>query len=428
VAKCEQVKALQSPDAGAAPASFAEIGITPEQLREARKGFEALLLSKGFKRPFLTANVDDLMGRAQVELVGKSKRGERIESPVGLLITIAYRRAQNLLTSKERAPDFVGIEAVAEVADDEDAGPENATLNRDREAKVREAVARLTVDERKIVALEFFRQMNLSQAARELGWDESKARRRHKAAMAHLHDLLGVDSADDLVIDIAFFCWLVTALRLPVKFSLVRELETVGEWIGDGIAALAGRVEHVAHRGNEQLAGNPAAASVAEGAGRAAKLCGAAALCAVAVGVATVAQHGSPKPPTREAAKTQASPRTGTARAVSRHASPVASPSASGTQDSQAPAASRRREAATPEGDGRATRQAVGEATSPHPSQPSPQVATEALEETSRPEAGPQVSLPAVGPDGESVENSKKAGGESAAASRASSEFRGLLE
>jgi RNA polymerase sigma factor (sigma-70 family) len=418
------VKALQAPEAGAAPASLAEVGITPGQLREARKGFEALLMSKGFKRPFLTANVDDLMGRAQVELIGKMRRGEHVDSPVGLLITIAYRRAQNLLTSKERAPAFVGIEAVAEVADDEEAGPEHTTLNRDREAKIHAAVARLTVDERKIVALEFFGRMNLSQAARELGWDESKARRRHKAAMGHLHDLLGVESADDLVVDVAFFCWLVTALRLPVRFSALRELETVGQWVGDAVAAVAGRVEYLAHRGNEQLAGNPAAATVAQGAGRAAKVCGAAALCVVAVGVVTVAQHGS-TPQAKETAKSRRAPSSRTAPLEG-----AAQPSAASTADGLPGAgAAGARGGATGQGGGESSgRQAVAEASAPHASQPSPRQATEAIEESSRPEAGPQIAHPAAGPSGESVETAKEAGGESAAASRAATEFRGLLE
>ena len=388
--------------------------LTVEELADARAGFDRYLRGKGFSRAFIEEYAEDLMGKATVELARKIERGEEVKNAPGLLIHIAYRRTQNLLEGKSRAPDLVGLEAVAEVADDEDRAPEAETLDRDRIDKVRAAVARLTIDERKIVALQFFEDMNLSQAARSLGWDESKARRRHKAAMSHLKDLLGVDSSDQVIFDVAFMCWLAVAFGDRYGFNAAREIETIWHRVADLAVVVAERAQGAVHRATSRIGSDPMTAGAVGQAGRAAKVCGAALLCAVGAGAGVVVVGGQgggtdPSHPGRGAANQSSGT---SARRVVIPASVVSpatdAPSADNTSSVRraktAPLSSQRRQEGT-----------VKEAGPAHASQPPPAEVISTLEETNRPTSGPIEPHRSVGAHGTEVGEVEKAGGKTQA-------------
>lgn len=377
-------------------------------LADAKAGFEGYLRAKGWPnaKRFVDDHGEELMGRAQFEMVRSIKNGTRVENVPAFLITVAYRRAQNLLTSKSRAPDIVGLEAVAEIADAGEETPEDSALSQDRSRKIREAVKRLTVDERKVLALRYFEGLSLSKSARELGWDESKARRRHKAAMDHLHDLLGVDSADDLVVDVAFFCWLVVAFRERVGFSLVREIETGWHRVEDVLVAASEKTEHVAHKANTQLSTDPITATTAGNLGRGVRVCGMAALCLLttAGGVAVVRSvDGGGSAGDRAASRPAVVTPTPAEAGVASGAAALAASAGAQSQSGESGAG----ESAPPP--------SVAAAIPPHASQPSPQIATGALEETSRPHNGPTESHPSSAPDGSSVGEGTKSSGKTEA-------------
>jgi RNA polymerase sigma-70 factor (ECF subfamily) len=390
--------------------------LTEEELADARVGFERYLRGKGFSRSFIAEHAEDLMGKANVELAKKIERGDEVRNAPGLLIHIAYRRTQNLLESRASTPDFVGLEAVGEVADDDEQMPEAMALDRDRVGKVRAAVSRLTVEERKIVALEFFEDMNLSQAARSLGWDESKARRRHKAAMTHLKDFLGVDSADQIVFDVAFVCWLAVAFGDRMDFNFSREAEAVWHRLEDAGISIVDRVQAGGHRAHARVGADPVAASAVSGAGRAAKVCGAAVICAIGAGAGVVVvdgQHDAAKPPTPAAREIHVGKPT-KIRAVSQSAEPTA-PATSVKHEKSAPTRVHHRVAFAKQRHQEPKREqeapAIEESAPAPASQPPPAEVISTLEETNRPTSGTVEAHPSSAPDGSEVAEVEKAGG-----------------
>ncbi len=394
-----------------------EGALTEEQLSDARRGFERLLRGKGFSREFIESHAADLMSRAVTEMAAKIKRGDTIHKPAGLLVTIAYRRTQNFLESKERGPAFVGLEAVAELPAEEDGTPEAATLDKDRVAKVHAAVKRLTVEERKLVALEFFQRMNLSQAACELGWDESKARRRHKAAMNHLKELLGVESSDDIAFDIGFLCWLSVAFGQQEGFSLGREIETLWQRAEDLVLVGADKAEHLAHKANARLGGDPSAASAVTGMGRAAKACGVAALCVATAGAGVAVVSGGGTRPVPETHKEAGSfpEATGPAAQIEKNAAAWQGISASaGAAPTRVEHRAKREQVERTPSDG-SDAPAVADVAEPGYSQPPPAEVVQTLEEGSRPSGGPLESHPSTGPEGSAVASNQQSGGASPA-------------
>jgi RNA polymerase sigma factor (sigma-70 family) len=176
------------------------------ELEAARLGFRQLLRCKRFSPHFIDTHAEDLFGTATLEYSRKLAEGEEIYDPPGWLITCAWRRTKSHLEAERSGP----------VVDEEGQGPEDILLDTDRFRKVREAVADLSADQRRILALSYFEGLTVREAGRELRWHSSKAQRAHEGAKRKLHKLLGVSSSDDLAIEIGLAAYLATTATTAV--------------------------------------------------------------------------------------------------------------------------------------------------------------------------------------------------------------------
>lgn len=126
--------------------------LTPAQMESARKGFRGYLYRKGFDTGFIVNESDDLLAKAHAELVAALRRGEKIEDPIGWTIFVAFRQTTRLLAARRARPNEIGIENAADLADLSALTPEEQTEEEDRARKIREAVAKLDEDQRRLVA------------------------------------------------------------------------------------------------------------------------------------------------------------------------------------------------------------------------------------------------------------------------------------
>ena len=255
------------------------------ELEEARLGFIQFLRRKRFSPQFIASHGDDLFATAALEYSRKVAEGEEIDSPAGWLITCAWRRTKSLLEAQGRSPQIVSTDKAEAIEDEMGRSPEDVTLDEDRLRKVQEAVDQLTVEERRLLELAYFEGMAVREAARELHWHPSKAQRCHEAARKHLHQLLGVDSLDELEIIVGLAAYISLAEKgssphLPAGVEAVAD--TVGRAIGHGWA----RAQELARRLPFGGGAEPSATAALGGsAGRAAGVCATAALACLASGV-----------------------------------------------------------------------------------------------------------------------------------------------
>lgn len=255
------------------------------ELEEARLGFIQFLRRKRFSPQFIASHGDDLFATAALEYSRKVAEGEEIDSPAGWLITCAWRRTKSLLEAQGRSPQIVSTDKAEAIEDEMGRSPEDVTLDEDRLRKVQEAVDQLTVEERRLLELAYFEGMAVREAARELHWHPSKAQRCHEAARKHLHQLLGVDSLDELEIIVGLAAYISLAEKgsaphLPAGVEAVAD--TVGRAIGHGWA----RAQDLARRFPFGGSAEPSAtAAIGGSAGRAAGVCATAALACLASGV-----------------------------------------------------------------------------------------------------------------------------------------------
>ncbi|HEX3608227.1 MAG TPA: sigma-70 family RNA polymerase sigma factor [Solirubrobacterales bacterium] len=255
------------------------------QLEEARLGFIQFLRRKRFSPQFIASHGDDLFATAALEYSRKVAEGEEIDSPAGWLITCAWRRTKSLLEAQGRSPQIVSTDKAETIEDELGRSPEDVTLDEDRLRKVQEAVDQLTVEERRLLELAYFEGMAVREAARELHWHPSKAQRCHEAARKHLHQLLGVDSLDELEIIVGLAAYIslaekASAPHLPAGVEAVAE--TVSRGAGHGWARAQDLARRLPFGGGAE---SPATAAIGGSAGRAAGVCATAALACLASGV-----------------------------------------------------------------------------------------------------------------------------------------------
>lgn len=255
------------------------------ELEEAQRGFIQFLRRKRFSPQFIASHGDDLFATAALEYSRKVAEGEEIDSPAGWLITCAWRRTKSLLEAEGRSPQIVSTDKAEAIEDELGRTPEDVTLDEDRLRKVQEAVDQLSVEEQRLLELAYFEGMAVREAARELHWHPSKAQRCHEAAREHLHQLLGVDSLDELELTVGLAAYIALVERAPAS-HLPAGVEAVAEMVNRGISHGWARAQDLARRLPFGGSAEPSATAALGGsAGRAAGVCATAALACLASGV-----------------------------------------------------------------------------------------------------------------------------------------------
>lgn len=211
--------------------------LSQETLDEARRGFMQLL-RKRFSAQFIANHGEEMFAKAALEYSRKISEGAEIETPVGWLITCAWRRTGGLLEAQSRTPDMVSADLTASLTDDLGQSPEQVALEEDRFHKVHEAVDQLSREERQLLELSYFEGMAVREAARELHWHPSKAQRCHEAARRRLHELLGVSSSDDLQIEIGLAAYVSLAAEASTGGRITGLLQRAGQKSAEGLASL----------------------------------------------------------------------------------------------------------------------------------------------------------------------------------------------
>ena len=263
--------------------------LTRAQMETARKAFRGKLVRLRFSPQFIVNNSDELLAIAHSEFARAVERGIEIEDPVAWTIHCAWRRTQNLLQAESERPRTVSVEKVGELVDDDVETAENLALEEDRRKKIREAVARLDEEQRKVIALTFFEDMSVREAARHLRCTASAVQHKRERALANLRRFLPVQGSEELGVDVGMVCWLSLAGE-QAAFHLPAGFEAVLDRAGHGASGIWGRAQDLARRLGFGGGADTAGALASSGAGRAAGVCatGLAVVCLAGAGTGVV--------------------------------------------------------------------------------------------------------------------------------------------
>jgi DNA-directed RNA polymerase specialized sigma24 family protein len=276
------------------------------ELEAARLGFLGYLRRKRFSPQFIARHAEDLFAQAALEYSRKLAEGVAIDNPPGWLIECAWRRTKSQLEAEKSGPRVVSTEKSGPLAEGPGHGPEDLLLDKDRFRKLREAVGELSDDQRRLLAASYFEGFTVRKAARRLRWHPSKAQRAHEGAKRRLHKLLGVDSLDELQIEIGLAAYLSIAAEAS-GLQVRAGVEAMVELAGRGAMDLWARAQDLARRFPFGGSAEPSTTAVLGGtAGRAAGICATAAVaCIAAAGVVgpgvggLIGDGGGPRPPSK---------------------------------------------------------------------------------------------------------------------------------
>jgi len=262
--------------------------LSREEMEQVRTTFAGLLYKQRYHPQFIAKNLEELLATAHLEYVRYAKK-EEIEDPVAWTVHCAYRRLQNFLTRNNYVPREVSSEMLAELADQDTPTPAQIAEDTDRARKVRSAIEKLDIEQRQLLALVYFEGLPVEVAASRLGWHVSRAWRLHRMATKRLKTLLGVESSDDLAIEIGLAAWLSLtgsgALHPPPGFEAILDKAT------SEVSDIWTRIQHLGRRFH--LGGGGEAAGVvasADGGGNVVTCLKVAAVCLAGAGVVV---HGA---------------------------------------------------------------------------------------------------------------------------------------
>jgi RNA polymerase sigma factor (sigma-70 family) len=255
----------------------------------ARKVFIAGLWRRKYSAEFIYNHADDMLAKAHAEYVKCVKSGVEVENPIGWTVNCARLRTQSLIEA-QKASHEVASEKLPELADREAPTTEQLAEDMHRAREIRRAVDSLRKHEQQIIALTFLEDMTLREAARQLNWPLTTARRRFKSAMERLEDFFeerGIESSDDLVIDVGLASYLASAYHSPGF------LEVAFEKTGDAAAIAWEKAHDLSRRVFLGGGGDAAGVAASSGAGRAAGACATVAIaCVVGAGASGVVGPG----------------------------------------------------------------------------------------------------------------------------------------
>ena len=226
------------------------IDLSRAQFDAARLGFFRTLQRKRMSPQFVDRQGEDLFAQACFEYTRRVSEGVVIADPPAWIVTCAWHRTVSLLESRDWRPQLVPIERLGQQADEE-SGPEEAFLSEDRGRKVREAVEELPGHQRRLLALSYFEGESVREAARRLRWTPSKAQRAHESARRRIQEILGVESTDELQLEIGLFAFLSVVADRAARRALPAGLEAVLDSAHRGLDTAAdggGRLVHGVRR------------------------------------------------------------------------------------------------------------------------------------------------------------------------------------
>jgi RNA polymerase sigma factor (sigma-70 family) len=243
--------------------------LTDRQLREAEAGLLRLLQAKRFPRRWIKESVSEIMAQASTDFAARLAV-EHVEDAVSLLVVIAYRRAIKLVRTERSRPHETSIDSLFHLADESTPTPEQETLDHDRQETLVKAMGELPERERQLLSLIYFKEMQIGEAGRRVGWAKASATRHHQAALERLRELVG--DRELLGIEIAIPAFVASRDHAAPRAALIW-MEGAAETVREAVALGAGRYGPLAETGNAAAMGGTA---------RTAGVCGAAVVACLA--------------------------------------------------------------------------------------------------------------------------------------------------
>jgi RNA polymerase sigma-70 factor, ECF subfamily len=224
-----------------------------EALGAIERALHGKLRAHRLSESFIERHGEDAVQQGLAEYERALARGSEIENPRGWIVFTAYRRAIDELRREIRETDEASLPGTPGAVDGGDlfSPTEEEAIDNISVERLREAIAKLSAQQRQALGLCYFEERTTREAAAVLGCGETTVRRHLKSALRVLRQRFGVvpEPGSELAIEAGVVAWLsLSGARVVPREKLLDQLIAAGDTLRETAGGILERGRDTATR------------------------------------------------------------------------------------------------------------------------------------------------------------------------------------
>ena len=167
-----------------------------DTLAEIERGLHGRLRAHHVSERFIDGHLEDAVQKGVVEYLRVRAEGVEVREPRGFVAEAAFRRALDEVRRESRRADGAALDQVLEAGRRAAAPAEEVAIGNLESRELQEAIDSLPAEERQVLVLYYFEELDQRHAAERLYMSERTFRRRLRRALSDLAHLLGAPAPE----------------------------------------------------------------------------------------------------------------------------------------------------------------------------------------------------------------------------------------
>ncbi|MFT3866774.1 MAG: sigma-70 family RNA polymerase sigma factor [Solirubrobacterales bacterium] len=167
-----------------------------DTLAEIGRGLHGRLRAHHVSERFIDRHLEDAVQKGVIEYLRVRADGVEVREPEGFVAEAAFRRALDEVRRESRRADGTALEEILETGRRATAAAEEVAIDNLESRKLQDAIDALPAEQRQVLVLHYFEELDQRHAAERLYMSERTFRRRLRRTLADLAHLLGSPAPD----------------------------------------------------------------------------------------------------------------------------------------------------------------------------------------------------------------------------------------
>jgi RNA polymerase sigma factor (sigma-70 family) len=173
-----------------------ERSLDGEALAEVERRLHGRLRAHHLSAPLIDRHLEDAVQKGMVEWLRVESSGEEVRDPKAFVVEAAFRRTIDEVRREARRADGETLDGLLEHGKHSAASAEDVVIESLESNRLQAAIDSLPAEQRQVLALHYFAELDQKGAAQALYMSERTFRRRLKETLAILGDRLGVEAPE----------------------------------------------------------------------------------------------------------------------------------------------------------------------------------------------------------------------------------------
>ncbi|MGH2936872.1 MAG: RNA polymerase sigma factor [Solirubrobacterales bacterium] len=167
-----------------------------DALAEVERRLHGRLRAHHLSTPLINRHLEDAVQKGVVEWLRVESNGEEIRDPKAFVVEAAFRRAIDEVRREARRADGATLDRLLELGSRSSSSAEDVAIESLESIQLQAAIDSLPAEQRQVLALHYFGELDQRRAAELLYMSERTFRRRLKETLSSLGNLLGAPAPE----------------------------------------------------------------------------------------------------------------------------------------------------------------------------------------------------------------------------------------